>query len=68
MNPSHRKRRVRVITDEVKYARHRRKKLLRRLSRVLFWALVLVVGVAVFWLVLDRVSPSTLAPRAGLTL
>jgi len=54
MSEKRRRRRVRVITDEVKYRRHRWKKLLRQLARVIVWALVLVIGLVIFWLVLDR--------------
>jgi hypothetical protein len=54
MTQGHHRRRVRVITDEARYHRHKRKKLLRRLVRVVVWVLALLVGLALFWLVLDR--------------
>ena len=54
MSEHHQGRRVRVITDEAKYRRHRRAKMLRKLARVAFWALVIALGVLLFWLVLDK--------------
>jgi hypothetical protein len=52
-------RRVRVVTDEEKYRRHRRKKMLRRLARVSVWVLLAAVGVVLFWLLLERmIQPS----------
>ena len=47
MSERHHKHRVRVITDKVKYRRHQRKKLLRKLLQVTAWAVVLVVGVVI---------------------
>jgi hypothetical protein len=54
MSEGRRGRRVRVITDEVKYRRHRRKKMARLVVRVLVWILVAVVAVALFWVILDK--------------
>jgi hypothetical protein len=48
------KRRVRVITDPVKYNRHVRKKWLRRVLRVAVGVVLLAVGLLLFWLVLGR--------------
>ncbi len=44
--------RVRVITDPVKYRRHRLKKLARLLLRILAWVLALLLGLCLFWYVL----------------
>jgi hypothetical protein len=51
-----RRRRVRVVTDDGRYRQHRRKKLLRILWRLVVWPLALVIGIALFWLVLDRLT------------
>jgi hypothetical protein len=53
MSERRQKQRVRVITDKVKYRRHQRKKLFRKLLKVTAWVIVLVVGVVIIWVVLD---------------
>lgn len=60
MTNERRRVRVRVITDEAKYRRHMRRKLLRRVVRVVIWVLASVIVVALFWLILDKMSQ----PRA----
>ena len=54
MPENSRRRRVRVVTDGVKNRRHARKKMLRVVIRVVSWAIVLLLGVIVFWWVLDK--------------
>jgi hypothetical protein len=48
------RRRVRVITDPLKYNRHVRKKWMRRILRVALWVVLLAAGLLLFWLVLGR--------------
>jgi hypothetical protein len=48
------RRRVRVITDPVKYRRHMRKKFFRTLARLGVWVLVAAVALLLFWFVLER--------------
>jgi hypothetical protein len=45
---SHRQR-VRVVVDPVKYRRHQRKKLFRRLAKGSLWGIVSIVGLAIAW-------------------
>jgi hypothetical protein len=54
MSSNQRGRRVRVVTDPVKYQRHLRRKWLRRVVRGIVWGVILLIGVGVFWLILDR--------------
>jgi hypothetical protein len=52
--PEHRhKQRVRQITDEAKYRRHRRKKLLQTAGRWSLWFLIIAVCTLFMWLALD---------------
>ena len=57
MNEHRHGKRIRIITDEAKYRRHQRRKLVRLLVRVVAWALVLVIGAALFLLLLDKMQP-----------
>ena len=57
MNEHRHGKRIRIITDEAKYRRHWRRKLMRLLVRVVVWALVLAIGAALFWLLLDKMQP-----------
>ncbi len=58
MNEKSRGRRIRVITDEAKYRRHQRRKLMRLVVRALIWGLCLVIGAALFLLLLDKMQPN----------
>lgn len=59
-NERRRRVRIRNITDEAKYRRHVRRKLLRRVVRATAWILGGVIVVALFWLILDKMAQ----PRA----
>jgi len=57
MNEKSRGKRVRIITDEVKYRRHQRRKLIRLFVRAAVWAIFLVIGTVIFLLILDKMQP-----------
>jgi hypothetical protein len=48
--------RVRVVTDDTKYRRHRRKKWLRKATKVAGWAAVVVLIMLVGWFLLNRIT------------
>lgn len=49
--------RTRIITNPAEYRRHRRRKLKRLLVRAAMWTFFVVVGVAAFWMVLEKLAP-----------
>ena len=51
-------RRIRVITDKAKYRRHQRKKLLRKLAKITFWTLLVIISILAVWWVLDTLFRS----------
>ena len=57
MNEHRHGKRIRIITDEAKYRRHQRRKLMRLLVRAVVGALFLVIGAAIFLLLLDMMQP-----------
>ncbi len=53
MSEHRHKHRVRQVTDEAKYRRHRRKKLLRTVVRWSLWILIIAACTLFIWLALD---------------
>jgi hypothetical protein len=53
MSETSKNRRVRVITDPEKYREHRRQKLLKKLTRWLTWAGMILVSAVLIWMFLN---------------